>query len=93
MSYDIKKAIAQTAAELKAAGAKEVCIFGSAVTGAMSEDSDIDFAVAGLPPQHFFKAMSVASRLLGVLMDLIDLDETTPFTRYLKEEGELQRVA
>lgn len=38
MSYDIEKAIAQTAAALKASGAKEVYIFGSAVTGAMSAD-------------------------------------------------------
>ena len=48
MSYDIKKAIAQTAVALKASGAKEVYIFGSAATGAVSEDSDVDFAVAGL---------------------------------------------
>jgi len=26
-------------------------------------------------------------------LDLIDLDEATPFTRYLKEEGEFKRVA
>jgi len=93
MSYDIENSIVQTAAALKATGAKEVYIFGSAATGAISEDSDVDFAVAGLPPHHFFKALSVASRLLGAPIDLIDLDEATPFTRYLKEEGELRRVA
>ena len=93
MSYNIEKAIAQTAAAPKASGAREVYIFGSAVTGAVNEDSEVDFAVAGLPPQHCFKAVSVASRLLGVPMDLMDLDETTPFTRYLREEGELKRVA
>ena len=93
MSYDIRQGIAQAAALLKASGAKEVYIFGSAARGAMSEDSDVDFAVAGLPPQNFFKALSAASRFLGAPLDLIDLDEATPFTRYLKDEGQLQRVA
>ncbi len=93
MSYNIEQGIAQASAVLKAAGAKEVYIFGSAARGAMSEDSDVDFAVTGLPPQNFFKALSAASRFLGSPLDLIDLDEATPFTRYLKEEGELRRVA
>ena len=59
----------------------------------MNEASDVDFAVAGLPPQAFFKALSAAGRLLPGPLDLVDLDEATPFTRYLKEEGELKRVA
>jgi predicted nucleotidyltransferase len=93
MNYDIEKAIEQTAAVLKASGAKEVYIFGSAAKGTMHNGSDVDFAVAGLPPQGFFKALSAAGRLLPTTLDLIDLDEATPFTRYLKEEGELRRVA
>ncbi len=93
MSYNIENAIQQTAAVLKAAGAKEVYIFGSAARGSMDESSDVDFAVAGLPPQYFFKALSTAGRLLPGPLDLVDLDEATPFTRYLKEEGELKRVA
>jgi hypothetical protein len=36
--------------------------------------------------------MAKASRALGRPIDLIDLDEDNPFTRYLKKEGELQRV-
>ena len=93
MSYNIEKAIERTAAVLKAAGAKEVYIFGSAASGSMNEGSDVDFAVAGLPPQYFFKTLSAAGRLFPMALDLIDLDEVTPFTRYLKEEGELKRVA
>jgi uncharacterized protein len=88
-----RQAIEQAAATLKASGAKEVYLFGSAARGAMREDSDVDLAVAGLPPELFFKAMSAASRVLGRRLDLVDLDEQTPFTRYLKEEGELRRVA
>ncbi len=93
MSYNIEKAIEQTAAVLKASGAKEVYIFGSAAKGTLSEGSDVDFAVSGLPPQAFFRALSAAGRLLPMTLDLIDLDEATPFTRYLKEEGELKRAA
>ena len=78
---------------LKASGAKEVYIFGSAAKGTMKEGSDVDFAVAGLPPQEFFKALSAAGRVSPGPLDLVDLDEVTPFTRYLKEEGELRRVA
>ena len=55
--------------------------------------SDVDFAVAGLPPQEFFKALSAAGRISPGPLDLVDLDEATPFTRYLKEEAELRRVA
>lgn len=90
---EITELIRQTAAVLKASGAKEVYIFGSAAKGAMEESSDVDFAVAGLPPQHFFKALSTAGRLFPGSMDLVDLDELTPFTQYLKEAGELRRVA
>lgn len=87
MSYNIEKAIEQTAAVLTAAGAKEVYIFGSAAKGTMKEGSDMDFAIAGLPPQEFFKALSAAGRSLPMTLDLIDLDEATPFTRYLKKKA------
>ncbi len=93
MNNDITEVIQQTAAVLKASGAKEVYIFGSAAKGTMKEGSDVDFAVAGLPPQEFFKALSAAGRISPGPLDLIDLDEATPFTRYLKEEGELRLVA
>lgn len=58
----------------------------------MRDESDIDLAVSGLPPENFFKALSAASRVLDRPIHLIDLDEVTPFTQYLIEEGELQRV-
>jgi len=58
----------------------------------MREDSDIDLAVSGLPPAKFFQAMGEAGDILQRRFDLVDLDEVNPFTRYLQEEGELQRV-
>ncbi len=77
---------------LKAAGAREVYVFGSCTTGTMRDDSDVDLAVSGLPARLFFKAMSQATAVLGREMDLIDLDEAGPFTRHLRKEGCLRRV-
>jgi predicted nucleotidyltransferase len=67
-------------------------VFGSAATGKMRENSDVDMAVSGLPPEVFFRAMAADHDALGRPLDLVDLDEDNPFTRYLKEEGELCRV-
>lgn len=92
MAANIKNRIDEAAASLKSSGAKDVYIFGSAAHDAMREGSDVDFAVSGLRPEKFFKALSAASRVLDRPLDLVDLDEVTPFTRYLKEEGELKRV-
>jgi len=48
--------------------------------------------VSGLPPERFFEAMGKAEDALGHTLDLVDLDDASPFTAYLKEEGELERV-
>jgi predicted nucleotidyltransferase len=92
MNEILKENIEQVVAVLRAVGAREVYLFGSAARDEMRLDSDVDFAVVGLPPEKFFYALSRASDVLGRPLDLIDLDESTPFTQYLKEEGELQRV-
>ncbi len=93
MSPELEGRIKRACESLKAAGAREVYLFGSAAAGTLREDSDIDLAISGLPPQNFFRAMSKAGEILGRELDLIDLDEDTPFTRYLREEEELKRVA
>jgi uncharacterized protein len=92
MTDTIANSIEQLVAVLKKSGAKTVYVFGSAAKGNMRNDSDLDLAVSGLPPENFFKALSIASDLLDRPLHLVDLDEVTPFTRYLIEEGELQRV-
>ncbi len=92
MDGAVHSGLAKAVEVLKAAGAREVYVFGSCATGAMRDDSDVDLAVSGLPPRLFFKAMSQATAVLGREMDLIDLDEATPFTRQLKNEGRLRRV-
>ena len=93
MDKDIRESIERAAAVLKEFGAREVYVFGSAASGVLREGSDIDLAVSGLPPKVFFRAMGQARDALGRELDLIDLDEDNPFTRYLREEGELHRVA
>lgn len=90
---ELQQAIEQAAAILKAAGADAVYLFGSTVEGPVRPDSDIDMAVAGLPPARFFQAMGQTMFVLPRSLDLVDLDVDTPFTRYLKQKGKLHRVA
>jgi len=92
MNDTLVKSIEPVVTVLKRSGAKTVYVFGSAAKETMRDDSDIDLAVSGLPPEEFFKALSAVSSVSDRSIHLIDLDEVTPFTRYLKEEGELQRV-
>lgn len=90
---ELDTAINQAAAVLKAAGAEAVYLFGSSVKGTTRPDSDIDLAVAGLPPAQFFPVMGQLQFILPRPFDLVDLDVDTPFTRYLKQKGNLRRVA
>lgn len=93
MPEDFNSAIKQAADSLKAAGASEVYVFGSTASGTAREDSDVDLAVSGLPPEVFFKAMAKAGAFFKRPFDLVDLDEPSPFTDYLKKNGKLRRVA
>lgn len=90
---ELQQAIEQAAAILKAAGVDAVYLFGSLAEGPVRADSDIDLAVAGLPPAKFFQAMGQTMSVLPRSLDLVDLDVDTPFTRYLKQKGKLHRVA
>lgn len=92
MNDEVRELIRRAAKALKEVGAHEVYLFGSGAKGSLREDSDIDLAVSGLPPEKFFQAMGQAEDILQRPLDLVDLDEVNPFTRYLKEEKELQSV-
>lgn len=89
----IKNDIETAARILKEEGATEVYVFGSAAHGKMRPDSDIDFAIRGLPPEKFYHTASKVGRAISHLYDLVDLDEENPFTQYIIEKGVLQRVA
>lgn len=89
----VKDDIETAARILREEGATEVYVFGSAAHGKMRPDSDIDFAIRGLPPEKYFPAMGKVVDAISHLFDLVDLDEENPFTRFLQDEGELLRVA
>ena len=78
---------------LRSMGATQVFVFGSATTGRLRPDSDIDMAVLGLPSKIYFSAVSKVSDVLGRPVDLVDLDDSTPLVRHLLGSGELVRVA
>jgi len=92
MTEDLMIRVRRAAQALKSAGAREVYLFGSAARGVVRDNSDIDLAVTGLPPCKFFEAMGVAADILQRPLDLVDLDDPGPFTRYLRQEGELLLV-
>jgi len=77
---------------LKDGGCREVYVFGSLAEGRAREGSDVDLAVRGCPPAHFF---SVYGRLMMELkheIDLVDLDSDCALTRFLKRRGPLLHV-
>ena len=70
MSIDIHALIERAAAELKAAGAHEVYVFGSAVKGPDGAAADLDLAVFGLPPSIVFRIVHgrrLANRILLII--------------------------
>ena len=93
MDEGIRDLLQRGAALLRDAGAREVYLFGSMATGKARENSDVDLAVTGLPPENFFAAMARLEDLFDRGVDLVDLDDTTPFTVYLRQKGLLRRVA
>ena len=67
MTDEMKGLVDKAASALKAVGAKEVYVFGSASKGKMRPNSDVDMAVSGLPPEVFFRAMAAAMMPWGAL--------------------------
>jgi predicted nucleotidyltransferase len=92
-AQEIHTQIEKAADIFKRAGAEAGYLFGSAAENKLRPDSDVDLAVSGLKPNLFFQTVSQAEDFLQRPLDVIDLDIETPFTRYLKTKGKLQRVA
>jgi len=92
MTDEMRERIRRAAEALRQFGAREVYVFGSAAAGTLDDCSDIDMAVAGLPPEKYFKAMGAAGDILERQIDLVDLDDENLFTSYLKRKGKLQLV-
>lgn len=92
MTEEMNTLIHKAAEILKSFGATEVYLFGSVAKGTDNQYSDIDLAVTGIPPEKFFEAMGDTFGAIKKEIDIVDLDENTPFIKYLKTHGELQRV-
>ena len=93
MDAKLQELLQEAAKSLKAAGARDVFVFGSAAEGELREGCDVDLAVSGLPPERFFEAMSDVVDIFKRPVDLVDLDESSLFTEYLVKRGKLRRVA
>jgi predicted nucleotidyltransferase len=89
---EIKPIMDAAVSVLKAAGAKEVYAFGSAVHDKGRAPRDIDLAVKGLPSGVFFKIHGRLLYDLPVRVDIIDLDSPSAISRHLQASGELVRV-
>lgn len=78
---------------LKQAGCNEIYLFGSLVSKGFGKGSDIDLAVRGCPKNKFFHVWGRLFSSLDFQVDLVDLDANDPFSTYLKNEGELVKIA
>lgn len=77
---------------LKDGGCTEVFLFGSLAEGCSRADSDIDLAVRGCPPRDFLRIYGELMWRLEHKVDLVDLDVSHPFTKYLAQEGDMLRL-
>lgn len=65
-----------------------VVLFGSLLSGELHERSDLDLAVAGLPPDQYWRALDTVSQKAGIAVDLIRLEEATgPLAERISREG------
>lgn len=84
--------IRRAAEILKAAGCKDIFLFGSLANGNAKENSDIDIAVSGCPNGEYFSLLGKLLMEIHHPIDLIDLDKRDEFSQYLLEEGGLIHV-
>jgi predicted nucleotidyltransferase len=77
---------------LKSAGCIECYIFGSVSEGLADENSDIDIAIRGLPPEKFFYVYGQLALYIQRAIDLVDLDDGTRFSQKLRRREAMTRV-
>jgi predicted nucleotidyltransferase len=62
-------------------GAIRIILFGSLARGRFAPDSDIDLAVEGIAPEHYFAALAAINRLTRRWVDLKPLEDLDPHFR------------
>lgn len=92
MPEAVKEDIDRAVQILRAGRCTEIYLFGSGVTGRVSNDSDIDLAVRGCPPHRYFHLLGQLLMQLDRSVDLVNLDTHGAFAQYLLKKGELRRV-
>jgi predicted nucleotidyltransferase len=92
-SYPLAQDLDHAIAILKSGGCTAIFLFGSAVQGTRTPESDLDIAVEGCPKGQFFSLYSRLYMEIDTLVDLVDLDTPgDPFVESLKARGRLYRV-
>ncbi|MFQ6091853.1 MAG: nucleotidyltransferase family protein [bacterium] len=73
---------------VKKYGATKVVLFGSAVKGRWSRDSDIDLGVEGIGKEVFIKVLVETEELIGRSVDIKPLEECKGFFKErIEKEG------
>ncbi len=65
----------------------KVVLFGSLIKGSYHKGSDIDIAVAGLPPKYYFRAIAEAEELINAKVDLKPIEGCRGLIRDRIEKG------
>jgi predicted nucleotidyltransferase len=84
--------IDNAASLLKNEGCEAVFLFGSLVTGKISEESNIDMGIKGLPREKFLHLYSTLYFDFNNKIDLVDFDENNDFYSLLYNLGEVVQI-
>jgi predicted nucleotidyltransferase len=93
MSPEIEHLVSTAVAILREEGASEVYLFGTHARGRASAGSDLDLAVAGLAPDRYYAVIGRLMASLRTDVDLHRIEDGSPLIKYLRQRGELKRVA
>ncbi len=83
---DLENALIKAVFVARQFGAERLLLFGSALENP-SGAHDLDFGCAGVPGWKFFELASALEETLGVPLDLVPLDPSTPFTRLIEKRA------
>lgn len=70
----VESALPSVGEILRAHHVRDAYLFGSTVSGHARSRPDVDLAVAGCPPERFYRLASELERAFGLSLDLVDLD-------------------